>query len=143
MNRYKQVKKTFPLCERIKRHLKVFIKNRYKQVKKTFPLCERIKGHLKIFINLETGITLVLHEVLSKRLAIKSFLLWSLSLYTNNIHVPVHSTSGKPNIPSFNAMNSLLPRNRDNCLKTRIVSIPIIPYPVTYFDTVHISLINL
>ena len=108
-----------------------------------FLLCERIKGDLNIFINLETGITLVLHEVFWKRVVIKSFLLWSLSLYANNIHVSVHSTSGKPDIPSFNAMNSLLPSNHDNCLKTRIASIPIIPYPPTYFDTVHVSMINL
>ena len=56
--------------------------------------------------------------------------------------MPVHSASGKLDIPSFTATNSLPLSNSDNCLKTRIVFTPIILYIATGFNTIHTFMIN-
>ena len=51
--------------------------------------------------------------------------------------MPIHSRCDKPNIPSFPATKSLLLASLKNCSKTRIAFTPIIPYPVTDFDTIY------
>ena len=70
------------------------------------------------------------------------FLLWSLTCYSRSTNMPIHSTCGKPSIPSFTAINSLLLAKPERCVKSRIAFIPIIPYPPTYFDTIYTCMVN-
>lgn len=66
------------------------------------------------------------------------FLLWSLSHYSDNFHVSVHSTSDKQNIPSCTGTNSLLPSNHTNFIKTRIAPQLFHTLPQTLAQFVHI-----